>query len=192
MRAVRVAGYPVPEVFEVDGSDIVMERVAGVDMVKDIERRPWRARRYGAMLAELHRRLSEIPVDPAVVAGDRVPAAYGTPEVYVHGDLHPMNVILAEHGPVVIDWEGSRIGPRDADAAITWMLLEIGELDDVPRWLRPIVGLVRAQLLRSFLARVPKPSAATIRAACEFRLNRDRNMRPVEMERIRQFMADHG
>ena len=53
MRAVRAAGYPVPEVFEVDGSDLVMERVAGVDMVKDIERRPWRARHYGAMLAEL-------------------------------------------------------------------------------------------------------------------------------------------
>jgi aminoglycoside phosphotransferase (APT) family kinase protein len=192
MRPVRVAGYPVPEVFEVDGSDMVMERVAGVDMVKDIERQPWRARRYGSMLAALHRRLGEIPVDPSVVEGDRVPTAYGTPEVYVHGDLHPMNVILAEHGPVVIDWEGSRIGPRDADAAITWMLLEIGELDDVPRWLRPIVGRVRSQLVRAFLAGVPKPSAATIRAACEFRLNRDRHMRPVEMERIRQFMADHG
>ena len=72
------------------------------------------------------------------------------------------------------------------------MLLEIGELDDVPWFLRPIVGLVRAQLLRAFLAGVPKPSAATIRSACEFRLNRDRHMRPVEMERIRQFMADHG
>jgi aminoglycoside phosphotransferase (APT) family kinase protein len=192
MRAVRAAGYPVPEVFDVDGGDMVMERVAGVDMVKDIERRPWRARRYGALLADLHTRLAAIPVDHAVLASDEVPVAYGAPEVYVHGDLHPMNVILAEHGPVVIDWEGSRIGPRDADAAITWMLLEIGELDDVPRWLRPIVGLVRARLVRSFLAGVPKPSAATIRAACEFRLNRDRNMRPVEMERIRQFMADHG
>jgi aminoglycoside phosphotransferase (APT) family kinase protein len=192
MRAVRAAGYPVPEVFEVAGGDMVMERVAGVDMVKDIERRPWRARRYGAMLADLHRRLREIPVDPSVVAGDRVPAAYGAPEVYVHGDLHPMNVMLTDHGPIVIDWEGSRIGPCDADVAITWMLLEIGELDDVPWFLRPIVGLVRAQLLRAFLAGVSKPSAATIRSACEFRLNRDRNMRPVEMERIRQFMAEHG
>ncbi|HZB41376.1 MAG TPA: phosphotransferase [Ilumatobacter sp.] len=192
MRAVRAAGYPVPELFDVDGSDMVMERVAGVDMVKDIERRPWRARRYGAMLADLHQRLREIPVDRGVLEGDQVPAAYGTAEVYVHGDLHPMNVILTDHGPVVIDWEGSRIGPRDADAAITWMLLEIGELDDVPRWLRPIVGLVRSQLLRAFLAGVPKPSAETIRAACEFRLNRDPNMRPVEMERIREFMAVHG
>ena len=192
MRAVRAAGYPVPEVYEVAGGDMVMERVAGVDMVKDIERRPWRARRYGAMLADLHQRLREIPVDPSAVEDDRVPTAYGTPEVYVHGDLHPMNVILTDHGPVVIDWEGSRIGPRDADAAITWMLLEIAEVDDVPRWLRPIVGLVRSQLLRAFLAGVPKPSAATIRSACEFRLTRDRHMRPVEQERIRHFMADHG
>jgi aminoglycoside phosphotransferase (APT) family kinase protein len=192
MRAVRAAGYPVPEVFEVSGGDMVMERVAGVDMVKDIERRPWRARRYGAMLADLHVRLAAIPVGPDVLAGGDVPVAYGTPEVYVHGDLHPMNVILTGHGPVVIDWEGSRVGPRDADSAITWMLLEIGELDDVPWFLRPIVGLVRSQLLRRFLAGVPKPSAATVRAACEFRLTRDRNMRPVEQERIRVFMGEHG
>lgn len=192
MRAVRAAGYPVPEVFDVDGGDMVMERVAGVDMVKDIERRPWRARRYGALLADLHTRLAAIPIDPAMLSGDEVTVAYGAPEVYVHGDLHPMNVILTDHGPVVIDWEGARIGPRDADAAITWMLLAIGELDDVPWFLRPIVGLVRAQLLRAFLAGVPRPSAATIRAACEFRLTRDRNMRPVEHERIKQFMAEHA
>jgi aminoglycoside phosphotransferase (APT) family kinase protein len=192
MRAVRAAGYPVPEVFDVDGGDMVMERVAGVDMVKDIERRPWRARRYGALLADLHTRLAAIPVVPAMLSGDEVTVAYGAPEVYVHGDLHPMNVILTDRGPVVIDWEGARIGPRDADAAISWMLLAIGELDDVPWFLRPIVGLVRAQLLRAFLAGVPRPSAATIRAACEFRLTRDRNMRPVEQERIKQFMGEHG
>ncbi|HEX6656947.1 MAG TPA: phosphotransferase [Ilumatobacter sp.] len=192
MRAVRAAGYPVPELFDVDGGDMVMERVVGVDMVKDIERRPWRARRYGALLADLHTRLAAIPVDPAMLSGDEVTVAYGAPEVYVHGDLHPMNVILTDHGPVVIDWEGARVGPRDADAAITWLLLEIGELDDVPWFLRPIVGLVRSQLLRAFLAGAPKPSAETIRAACEFRLTRDRNMRPVEQERIKQFMAEHG
>jgi aminoglycoside phosphotransferase (APT) family kinase protein len=188
MRAVRAAGYPVPEVFEVDGSDLVMERVAGVDMVKDIERRPWRARHYGAMLAELHRRLREIPIDPSA----HVPTEHGAAEVYVHGDLHPMNVILTDKGPVVIDWEGARIGPRDADVAITWLLMEIGELDDVPSYLRPIVGLVRRQLLRAFLKGVPKPSTATIRAVCDFRLNRDRNMRPAEQARIREFAARHG
>jgi len=187
MRAVRAAGFPVPEVFEIDGPDMVMERVAGVDMVKDIERRPWRARRYGRILADLHRRLSEIPCD-----GAHVPQAYGAPEVYVHGDLHPMNVILTDQGPVVIDWEGARVGPRDADVAITWMLMEIGELDDVPSYLRPIVGLVRAQLLGAFRDGVAAPSKQTITAVCDFRLNRDRNMRPAEQERIKQFMAEHG
>jgi aminoglycoside phosphotransferase (APT) family kinase protein len=187
MRAVRAAGYPVPEVFEVDGGDMVIERVAGVDMVKDIERRPWRARRYGAMLADLHRRLSDIPIDV-----DEVPAEYGAPEVYVHGDLHPMNVILTDKGPVVIDWEGARVGPRDADVAITWMLMEIGEVDDVPWHLKPIVNLVRAQLLAAFLRGVPKPSKETVRAAGDYRLNRDRNMRPTEQERIKQFIVQHG
>jgi aminoglycoside phosphotransferase (APT) family kinase protein len=187
MRAVRAAGYPVPEVFEVDGGDMVIERVAGVDMVKDIERRPWRARRYGRLLADLHRRLREIPCEEGPV-----PEAYGAPEVYVHGDLHPMNVILTDSGPVVIDWEGARVGPRDADVAITWMLMEIGELDDVPWYLRPIVGLVRAQLLNGFLKAVPKPRRETVTAVCDYRLTRDRNMRPAEQERIKQFMAEHG
>ena len=110
----------------------------------------------------------------------------------MHGDLHPMNVILTDRGPVVIDWEGARIGPRDADVAITWMLLEIGELDDVPGSCDRSSVSSASQLLQRFLAGVPTPSAATIRAVCEFRLTSDRNMRPVELERIRAFMAEHG
>ena len=192
MRALRAAGYPVPEVYEVGGGDMVLERVAGIDMVKDIERRPWRARRHGATLADLHNRLSAIAIDDAVLSTGEVPMAYGAPEAYVHGDLHPMNVILTDHGPVVIDWEGVRIGPRDGDVAMTWLLLEIGELDDVPWSLRPIVGLVRSHLLRRFRAGVAPASVATITAVCEFRLTRDRNMRPVEQERIKHFMAEHG
>lgn len=192
MRALRAAGYPVPEVFEVDGGDMVIERVTGTDMVKDITRRPWRAGHYGAALAGLHNRLAAISVDPGVLASGDVPVAFGAPEVYVHGDLHPMNVILTDHGPVVIDWEGARVGPRDADVAMTWLLLEVAELDDVPWYLRPVVGLVRGQLLKRFRAGVPAPDAATIRAVCDFRLTRDRNMRPAEQQRIRQFMAEHG
>jgi aminoglycoside phosphotransferase (APT) family kinase protein len=192
MRALRAAGYPVPEVYEVGGGDMVLERVAGIDMVKDIERRPWRARRHGSTLADLHNRLSAITVDAVVLKTGEVSVAYGAPDAYVHGDLHPMNVILTDHGPVVIDWEGVRIGPRDGDVAMTWLLLEIGELDDVPWYLRPIVGLVRSQLLRRFRAGVAPASVATIRAVCEFRLTRDRNMRPVEQERIKHFMAEHG
>ena len=123
--------------------------------------------------------------------GDLVPTAYGEPEVIVHGDLHPLNVMLTERGPVVIDWEGARVGPADADAAITWLLLEVGEPDDVPWFLRPIVSRVRRQLLDGFLARTPRPTAATIRAVCDARLL-DQNLKPLEHDRIREFRQRHG
>jgi aminoglycoside phosphotransferase (APT) family kinase protein len=191
MRAVRTAGYPAPEVFAVDGGDMILERIEGVNLLKDLERRPWRARRFGSLLADLHMRLAAIVPDPSLVADRHVPSAYGSPEVFVHGDLHPMNVILTAQGPVVIDWEGARLGPRDADVAATWLLLAEGEPDDVPLLLRPLVGLIRSQLLRAFLAGVPRPTPATVRAVCDSRMS-DPNMKPVELERIKQFRERYG
>ena len=41
MRHARRHGFPVPEVFDADGTDILMERVDGVNMVQDAGRRPW-------------------------------------------------------------------------------------------------------------------------------------------------------
>ena len=40
MRYLRQVGFPVPEVFAVDGADLVMERLAGRDMFTDLLRRP--------------------------------------------------------------------------------------------------------------------------------------------------------
>ena len=40
MRHVRANGFPVPEVFDVDGTDVVMERLDGVTMVDDLTARP--------------------------------------------------------------------------------------------------------------------------------------------------------
>jgi len=191
MRAVRAAGFPVPEVFSVDDRQMVMERVVGVDMLKRIERRPWRAGRYGALLAELHQRLRRIRVDPAILASGEVATIGGKAEAYVHSDLHPGNVMLTATGPMVIDWEGARLGPADADVAVTWLLLEMGEIDELPAWLRPIVGAVRKRLLRAFLSGVERPSPETIRLMCEIRLG-DRNLKPTELERVRQFAATYG
>ena len=41
MAYARGAGLPVPEVFDVDGPDLVMERVAGPTMTAALARRPW-------------------------------------------------------------------------------------------------------------------------------------------------------
>src|ERR1700677_3711192 len=47
-------GAPVPEVFEVSGPDIVMERADGPTMLEELGRRPWTARRQARLLARLH------------------------------------------------------------------------------------------------------------------------------------------
>src|SRR5215470_15143795 len=41
----------------------------------------------------------------------------------VHLDLHPLNVILASRGPVLIDWTNARRGASAADVAATWLVL---------------------------------------------------------------------
>src|SRR5262252_3622691 len=56
MRYLRTAGYPVPEVFDADGRDLVLERLSGRDMLADVGRRPWLVRRHAQTLAALHDR----------------------------------------------------------------------------------------------------------------------------------------
>src|SRR5260370_871676 len=54
-------GVPVPEVFEADGPDIVMERVDGPTMLAYLARRPWRLLRPAAVLARLHEPVHAAP-----------------------------------------------------------------------------------------------------------------------------------
>ncbi len=186
MRAVYSGGYPAPQVHSVDGAEMVMDRVDGTDLLTLLSRRPWQARKVGVILADLHRQLAAIPIDDV-----DLPPKIGAAESLVHGDLHPGNVLLTSRGPVVIDWEGAGVGAVDADTATTWLLLETAEADDVPFALRPLVGLIRRTVLRAFLRGVERPRAATIAAVCEVRLA-DKNMRPVELERIRAFASRHS
>ena len=64
------------------------------------------------------------------------------------------------------------------------------DADDVPRLIRPLVGLIRKTVLRAFLKGVPQPRSETIAAVCDARLH-DKNMRPRELDRIRAFKREH-
>jgi tRNA A-37 threonylcarbamoyl transferase component Bud32 len=177
MRHVGQAGFPVPRVYEADGPDLVMERLDGRDMLAELSRKPWLARRHGRTLAALHNRLHEIPAPaglaPASGPGDRV----------LHLDLHPANVMLTGRGPVVIDWSQARAGAAGADVAMAYLIMASSDTDLIPAPLRPVVGTLRAAFLRQFLAGVhDDPKAHVARVARE--RAQDPHVRRAEADRL--------
>jgi Ser/Thr protein kinase RdoA (MazF antagonist) len=114
MRHVAAHGYPCPEVHDVDGPDIVLDRLDGPTLERVLldDPSPGNAQDAGLLLAQLHERLHRLP--PLTDQGPTV----------VHLDLHPQNVIITASGPVVIDWTNARDGPAELDLAMTWVLVE--------------------------------------------------------------------
>ena len=181
-RAVRAAGAPAPEAFElvtVDGRQgIVFERVAGHSMVREVELRPWRLFALARQLADLHAALHRLQA-PAELPTQRqqiarwIDGAHLEPAeraVYqslleaasdgvqlCHGDFHPGNVILSPGGPVVLDWSRATRGIPVLDLARTSVLITDAELPAETAWhVRALMGLGRQALHRSYLARYAK------------------------------------
>jgi len=175
MRHLHQAGYPVPVVYDADGSDLVMERLDGTDMLAALVRRPWTVRQHARMLAGLHDRLHEIaaPAGWNPGRGDRV----------VHLDLHPANVMLTSRGPVVIDWVNAQSGTPGADVAMAYLIMTTSDLDLVPVWLRTAALWLRHVLVREFLQTVRDEPWPHIAVAAEARIA-DRNTRPSEVPRL--------
>jgi aminoglycoside phosphotransferase (APT) family kinase protein len=178
------AGFPVPRVHDASGPDLVLERLAGRDMLADLSARPWLARRHARTLAGLHDRLHAITAPPSL----RAP--FGPGGRVLHLDLHPGNVMLTAAGPVVIDWSNVAAGPAAADVAMAWLIIATSEVDEPPLLLRPAISSVRAVLLRRFRALVrddPGPELARVARA----RMADRNVRPAEARRL-QVIADRA
>jgi aminoglycoside phosphotransferase (APT) family kinase protein len=73
-------------------------------------------------------------------------------EALCHGDLHPLNVILAGDGPVVIDWVDASAGNPLADVARTTVLVTLGELPP-GFWARLFVAAFRRRFHAVYLRR---------------------------------------
>jgi Ser/Thr protein kinase RdoA (MazF antagonist) len=186
MAHARAHGVPVPEVFEVSGSDIVMERATGPTMLDVLGRRPWTLASQARLLARLHATVHRAPALP----GLRAP--FGDEDldhqVLLHRDLHPMNVILTSTGPVIIDWEGAARGPAIYDVAMTWAILGFS---DVPETGLAAVAVrsVQSMFTRSFV-RAAGPLDRTWRAiAVRHRLT-DPNVLPSERARLERLPHD--
>jgi aminoglycoside phosphotransferase (APT) family kinase protein len=147
MEYARAHGYPVPAVEEIsdDGTDLVMERLSGPSMGTDLTRRPWTMRHQATVLADLHRRLHEIPAPDWLP-----PAPCGEGDRLVHLDLHPLNVVLTAKGPVVIDWPNAKRGDGPTDVALTWVLMACGGIP-LGRVRAAVLGRGRGVLVNAFL-----------------------------------------
>lgn len=185
MTYLRAAGYPVPEVFDANGTDLVMERIIGTDLLTDLARRPWRAARHAATLARMHDLLHEIE------APDGLPRPVGEGSRMLHLDLHPGNVMLTAEGPFVIDWSNAAAGPPGADVAMAALIMRVSEVDDLPALVRPAAGLIRSVVVRRFESAVNADHRPHLAAAASVRA-RDPNVRPAEADRLRKMFSAEG
>ncbi|MBL3671503.1 aminoglycoside phosphotransferase family protein [Streptomyces sp. M2CJ-2] len=124
MTHLAACGYPVPKVYEITDTDMVLERLTGPTMLEVLARRPWRVGSLGRTLGGLHDRLHALPAPTwlprrfATAGDDRV----------LHLDLHLGNVLLTRRGPVVIDWRNAGAGDPAADVAMTMVTIGCAEI----------------------------------------------------------------
>jgi aminoglycoside phosphotransferase (APT) family kinase protein len=199
MRYLWSAGFPVPEVYDADGTDMVLARLRGIDMLTDLTRRPWRARRHAMTLARMHDQLHEIPAPAwlprplAAIAGGSggsSPRA-STGDRVVHLDLHLGNVVLARTGPVVIDWSNGAAGPPGADVAMAALIMRISEVDELPLPVRLIADRVRRSVVRQFERSAGHDGGPWLVEVAKLRLI-DRNVRPAEADVLRRMIDGRG
>ena len=183
MQYVAAQGYPAPRVEDVraGGAELVMERVDGPTMLEALAREPSAVRRHAENLAALHQQLHEISAPGWL---DRFLGGDG---YVVHLDLHPLNVILATGGPVLIDWTNARSGEGAADVAATWLVLAAAELPD-----GGALTSVREMFVREFLAQFDlNPVRAALPAVAAWKCE-DRNMRPTEIAAMRRLATSES
>jgi tRNA A-37 threonylcarbamoyl transferase component Bud32 len=178
MEYLRAEGYPVPAVEELslDGSALAMQRIDGPSMVGWLSRRPWTVRAEGGLLAGLHHRLHDIPPPPflplAPIGEQR--------QHFLHLDLHPLNVIISHHGPVVIDWSNAARGDAEVDVGLAWVLMAAGQ---VPGGVGGrLLGSFRGLLVNSFIDHFDRAAIVrTLREVVAWKVG-DPHMSPREQD----------
>lgn len=186
MQHARAFGAPVPEVFEVSGPDIVMERADGPTMLETLGRRPWTLREQARLLARLHHLVHQVPALPGLrtPCGDEDPASH----VLLHRDLHPQNVILTPTGPVIIDWEGAASGPANYDVALTWAIVGFSEVPG-SGFEAALTRSLQSLFTRSFV-RAAGPIDQTWRVTAVRHRIADPNTLPAERARLERLLDD--
>jgi streptomycin 6-kinase len=131
MEYVGGLGYPVPEVYSAQGSEMVLERLYGKTMVQAFVAGELAVDEGAAIIADLLARLHELPPWPrgAEIGHRSGPFPGVDPVTVLHLDLHPENVLLTSRGPVVIDWCNARLGEADLDTGVSALIMAAVAID---------------------------------------------------------------
>ncbi|HZV35551.1 MAG TPA: phosphotransferase [Verrucomicrobiae bacterium] len=178
--AQAITGIPAPAVYEMikiaGRHGIVFERVEGVSMLKQAERKPTMLFAGARQLAELHARIHSQTAPPTLPAqrdkieryiedaedftpaqkavARRIAAELPKGTALCHGDFHPANVLFGARGPVIIDWGGATRGHPLADVARTSVLIESAKLPEgTPLHIQMLMKVSRSLLHATYLKR---------------------------------------
>jgi aminoglycoside phosphotransferase (APT) family kinase protein len=168
MRYVGNLGYPVPAVYHVAGSDLVLARIEGGTLVEAMVRGAITLDDGARMLADLHETLHALPPRVSAEPEDRI----------IHLDLHPENILLGPAGPVVIDWSNAGDGPPDLDVAVSAMIMAEIAADADHEFTE-----LAAAWLSTFLANIGVPPSVMIERAMEMRM-RNPSLSAAEKARL--------
>lgn len=172
MRHLWRLDYPVPRVLDVDGGDLVMQRLHGPTLMEAVFAGDAGG---GRVLADLHNRLHAVPA----------PAWLGDGQSVLHMDLHPLNVIVTENGPHVVDWSNAQAGDPALDVADMVVITRSVSAEKLGF---PEFESRRDDLLAQFLAYVDHDPTPRIDAAATKRLT-DPNFNERERDRMRALLA---
>ncbi len=163
MTAITAAGIPVPEIRAEgiwrDRPVLLLSWMPGRPLRDELRARPWRAWALGMQFGRQQAAIHAVAA-PAAVRGHPTSwiawaepddalreclceAARG-PDVLLHLDFHPMNVLVAG-GQIsgVLDWANTRAGDSRADLARTASILRFAPLDAaLPQMLTRVVRRV--------------------------------------------------
>jgi aminoglycoside phosphotransferase (APT) family kinase protein len=177
MQYARGQGLPVPEVFDADGPDLVLERVDGPTMGSDLGRQPWKLGGHARLLAGLHAAVHRIP------GPSWLEAPFGLGDRLVHLDLHPENVLISASGPVIIDWTNARTGAEAADVADAWLIISVGSAPG-GRVKKVVASAGQRWFADLFLRATSVDVSSVVGLAADRRLG-DQNLSRTECARIR-------
>ena len=180
---VAAHGYPVPRVEEVraGGTEMVMERLVGPMMMDAMTKAPRSLYANVRLLADLHDQLHEIPAPDWLPVIDTGPGA----DRMLHLDLHPMNVMMTNNGPIVIDWPNAARGSPLTDVGFTYVLLTCPDMP-APWIVRKLVQPFRLLMAGAFARRYRGPALPRAIAHAAELKTLDSNMAPHELVKIRR------